>query len=153
MVESFSPMPTPATGRFIGVEHYFPLRVYFEDTDLTGVVYHPNYLKYMERARTDMLLCLGIDHRNAIDAGIGYYVVSGVEIQYRRPARLDESLMVVSKVLETKAASWIIQQIVMRGDEALSKAIIRVGFVSPEGRPKRQPAEWLSVYRHMLKED
>ena len=63
-------------GRFVGREHQFPLRIYFEDTDFSGLVYHANYLRYMERARSDMLKCAGIDQREAFESGEGVYAVS-----------------------------------------------------------------------------
>src|ERR1700761_9008311 len=75
-------------GRFVGPEHHFVLRVYFEDTDLTGVVYHANYLRFMERARSDMLLAAGIDQRAAHEGGEGAYAIANLAIKYRAPARL-----------------------------------------------------------------
>ena len=87
-------LPAPATGRFIAAVHHFPLRVYFEDTDLSGLVYHANYLRYMERARSDMLRVAGIDQRAAQEEGTGVYAVTDLKIAYRRPARLDDDLLV-----------------------------------------------------------
>src|SRR3546814_6626357 len=69
-------LPVPASGRFIAAEHHFPLRVYFEDTDLSGLVYHANYLRYMERARSDMLRIAGIDQRGNLEGGEGVYARS-----------------------------------------------------------------------------
>ena len=80
----------PVEGRFDGREHRFPVRVYFEDTDLSGVVYHANYLRFMERARSDMLRLAGIDQRATMEAGGGAYAVSEMAIKYRQPAKLDE---------------------------------------------------------------
>ena len=84
----------PVEGRFDGIEHRFPVRVYFEDTDLSGVVYHANYLRYMERARSDMLRLAGIDQRAAQEAREGAYAVSALAIRYRAPAKLDDALVV-----------------------------------------------------------
>src|SRR5690606_15357523 len=84
----------PAIGRFDGLEHRFVLRVYFEDTDLTGVVYHANYLRYLERARSDMLIAAGIDQRSAFESGEGAYAVRSLNIRYRAPARLGDELTV-----------------------------------------------------------
>jgi acyl-CoA thioester hydrolase len=78
----------PATGRFDGVEHRFPVRVYFEDTDLSGVVYHANYLRFMERARSDMLACVGIDQRGSFDGGEGVYAVADRAGNQKRGSRL-----------------------------------------------------------------
>ena len=95
----------PIAGRFVGTEHRFPVRVYFEDTDLSGVVYHANYLRYMERARSDMLRLAGVDQRSAHEAGEGAYAVSALSIRYRRPARLDDALVVVTRLMQVRAAS------------------------------------------------
>ena len=81
----------PVEGRFVGTQHRFPVRVYFEDTDLSGVVYHANYLRFMERARSDMLRLAGIDQRGFNDAGHGAYAVSALSIAYRAPAKLDDA--------------------------------------------------------------
>ncbi|WP_374298028.1 YbgC/FadM family acyl-CoA thioesterase, partial [Sphingomonas sp.] len=88
----------PPGGRFEGREHRMGVRVYFEDTDLSGVVYHANYLRYMERARSDMLRVAGIDQRAAFEAGEGAYAVADVTLRFRAPARLDDALLIVSRV-------------------------------------------------------
>ena len=80
----------PYAGAFVGRTHHFALRVYFEDTDVAGVVYYANYLKYMERARSDMLRVVGIDQRAAIESGEGVYVVAEAHIKYRASAKLDD---------------------------------------------------------------
>src|SRR6476620_6240046 len=81
---------TPYRGGFVGREHHFALTVYFEDTDTAGVVYYANYLKFMERARSDMLRAVGVDQAAAHRAGDGAYAVAEVDIRYRRPARLND---------------------------------------------------------------
>ena len=139
----------PASGRIADGEHRFPLRVYFEDTDLSGVVYHANYLRYMERARSDMLRGAGIDQRAAHEAGTGTYAIANLAIRYRAPARLDDDLLVVSRVMDTKAASCVIHQRVMRGGVLLADAEIVAAFLSPEGRPRRQPSAWLDAFRRL----
>lgn len=140
----------PLEGRFDGPEHRFPVRVYFEDTDLTGVVYHANYLRYMERARSDFLRLIGIDHRGAIAAGEGGYVVGAVAIRYLCPAQLDDNLLVRSRVTEIRAASGVIHQRVMRGDTILTEAEVTVALVGPTGRPRRQPKEWIAALESVL---
>src|SRR3546814_4659268 len=85
-------------GAFVGAAHHYRARVYFEDTDLSGIVYHANYLRYMERARSDMLRLAGIDQRAAMEAGDGVWAVTDLAIKYRRPAKLDDDLLVVSTV-------------------------------------------------------
>jgi acyl-CoA thioester hydrolase len=141
----------PYEGAFLGRVHHFALRVYFEDTDVSGVVYHANYLKYMERARSDMLRAAGIDQRGAIEGGEGVYVVADLEIRYRASAKLDDDLVVLSEVLEVRAASCTIQQRVMRGTDVLTEARVTAAFVW-EGRPKRQPRAWVEVFRRLTEE-
>ena len=141
----------PYQGAFLGRTHHFALRAYFEDTDVSGVVYHANYLKYMERARSDMLRAAGIDQRAAIESGEGVYVVADLEIRYRASAKLDDDLLVLSEVMEVRAASCTIQQRVMRGPDVLTEAKVTAAFVW-EGRPKRQPRAWVEVFRRLTEE-
>jgi acyl-CoA thioester hydrolase len=141
----------PYQGAFLGRVHHFALRVYFEDTDVSGVVYHGNYLKYMERARSDMLRAAGIDQRAAIESGEGVYVVADLEIKYRASARLDDDLVVLSEVREVRAASCTIHQRVIRGRELLSEARVTAAFVA-DGRPKRQPRAWVEIFRRLTEE-
>lgn len=140
----------PQTGRFAGREHRFPIRVYFEDTDLSGVVYHANYLRYMERARSDMLRLAGIDQRAAQDAGIGVYAVSEVALRYLAPARIEDALVVVSRLLEIRAASSLIHQRVMRDGLILAEATVKAAFVSMAGRPVRQPRPWITAFEELV---
>ncbi|PBN44586.1 YbgC/FadM family acyl-CoA thioesterase [Sphingobium sp. D43FB] len=142
-------MPSPATGRFIAAVHHFPLRIYFEDTDLSGLVYHANYLRYMERARSDMLRLAQIDQRAAHEGGTGVYAVTDLQIRYRRPARLDDDLMVVSRVAQVSAATCTIHQSVMRGDEQLTDASICVAWLTLQGRPQRQPKAWTDIFSRL----
>lgn len=139
----------PYAGGFVGAEHRFALRVYFEDTDLTGIVYHANYLRFLERARSDMLRAAGIDQRAAQEAGMGAYAVTDLSIRYRRPARLDDALVVVSRMEELLGASCVIQQRVMRGREVLAEARVRAAFLAPDGRPRRQPRAWVESFRRL----
>ncbi|MEQ9662642.1 MAG: YbgC/FadM family acyl-CoA thioesterase [Parasphingopyxis sp.] len=140
----------PATGRFAGNAHHFPLRVYFEDTDLSGIVYHANYLRYMERARSDMLRLAGIDQREAIEAGEGAYAIVDLAIKYRSPARLEDDLLVISTVERVSPARVIIHQTVRREHTILTQATVTAALVSPEGRPLRQPRAWVETFRRLM---
>lgn len=140
----------PNSGRFAGAEHRFPVRVYFEDTDLSGVVYHANYLRFMERARSDMLRLAGIDHRGSIESGAGAYAVADLHIRYAAPARLDDDLLVVSLLASVRAASVVIQQEVRRGSDLLTAAAVKLALVAPSGRPRRQPAGWIAIFQSLL---
>lgn len=143
-----SPFDTAYRGGFTADgEHRFALTVYFEDTDTGGVVYHANYLRFFERARSDMLRVAGIDQRGAIDAGEGVYAVADMDIAWKAPAKLDDDLVVASRVVEVKAASCLIHQRVMRGTQVLAEATVRAAFLTPEGRPRRQPAAWIDIFK------
>ena len=137
-------------GRFVGREHRYPVRVYFEDTDLSGMVYHANYLRYMERARSDMLRLAGVDQRATFEAGQGAYAVSDLHIRYRAPARLDDALVVSSRLVAVKAASCRIHQRVRRDDLLLADADVVAAFVAPSGRPVRQPKPWIDAFAALI---
>src|SRR4051794_3290929 len=117
-------------GRLEGKEHRLGVRVYFEDTDLTGVVYHANYLRYFERARSDMLLAAGIDQRTAFEGGEGAYAVRALRLDYRAPARLGDDLLVTSRLVALRPAAVVIQQRVMRGEIIVAEGEVEAVFVS-----------------------
>lgn len=144
---------TPYEGAFVGKTHIFALRVYFEDTDLAGMVYYANYLRFMERARSDMLRLLGVDQRSALESGEGVYAVAEVSIRYRSPARLGDDLLVVTDLEEVRAASVLIHQRVMRGDQILTDAMVTAAFLTPEGRPRRQPRDWVERFERLQGEE
>ena len=126
--------------------HHMQVRVYYEDTDFSGIVYHANYLRFMERARSDMLRLAGVDQRAAHEAGEGAYAVTRMQLRFAAPARLDDALTVVSRLVRVRAASVDIQQRVMRHDELLVQAEVEAAFVAPNGRPRRQPAHWVDAF-------
>lgn len=132
------------------MRHLFAVRVYFEDTDFSGVVYHARYLHFMERARSDMLARVGIDQRRVHEDGLGAYAVTEMNIRYRRPAHFDDALLVVSTVDKVRAASCDIHQTVMRDSELLAEAHVTAAFVSPDGKPRRQPAHWVAAFQPIL---
>jgi len=149
-------VPPPfVPGAFVGAAHHYRARIYFEDTDLSGIVYHANYLRYMERARSDMLRLAGIDQRAAMEAGEGAWAVTDLTIKYRSPAKLDDDILVVSTVEAVRGASVIIAQRILRGQDALSSDTLTEGrvtaaFLSPEGRPRRQPAGWADRFTAIM---
>lgn len=136
----------PYRGGFVDRQHHFALTVYFEDTDAYGIVYYANYLKFMERARSDMLRACGIDQQAELAATGSAYAVVEAQLKYRRPARLGDDLVVVSTLREIRASSVQIQQRVMRGSELLNDAIITAAFLDGTGRPRRHPREWLETF-------
>ena len=137
----------PYRGGFVGKEHRFALTVYFEDTDAAGIVYYANYLKFMERARSDMLRTVGIGQQAAKTAGEGVYAVAEVNIRYLKTAKLGDDLLVVSTVEQIRAASVTIHQRVMRGSETLADARVTAAFLDTNNRPKRQPRDWVDKFK------
>ena len=146
------PLPPPS-GRFDGPCHRYPIRVHYEDTDLSGIVYHANYLKFCERARSEILRQLGIDQRAAHAAGEGAYAVAEANIRFLRPARFDDALIVESRAAELRAASVRMAQRVLRDGEVLAEVAVRVGFIAPDGRPKRQPQAWRTAFEQFAAKD
>ena len=138
--------PTPPGGVLDGPSHRFAVRAYYEDTDLSGIVYHANYLRWFERARSDLLRLLGIDQRAAVEAGEGAYAVADLAIRYATPARLDDDIVIETRCTELGAASCRIVQRATRGEELVAEQMVRVGFIGPDGRPRRQPAEWRAAF-------
>jgi acyl-CoA thioester hydrolase len=123
--------------------HRQPVRVYYEDTDFSGVVYHASYLRFMERGRTNYLRLLGADHRAmfeqaAAEAPGFAFVVRHMDIAFKKPAHMDAVLDIVTRPEEVKGASIILHQQVKRGDELLVEAHVQVAFVSV-GRAKPSP--------------
>ncbi|QFT78762.1 YbgC/FadM family acyl-CoA thioesterase [Erythrobacter sp. THAF29] len=149
--------PIPPGGVLDGPRHLYAVRVYYEDTDLSGITYHANYLRWFERARSDLLRMLGIDQRAAIEAGAngdgGAYAVSEINLRYLRPAKLDDDVVIETNCTDLGAASCRMHQIARRGDEELCEATLRVGFISLEGRPKRQPAEWRAAFQSLMDQE
>lgn len=145
-----TPLPEPARGQFDGSLHRYAVSVYFEDTDAGGVVYHANYLRWFERARTDMLRLLGIDQRSALEAGEGSYVVADMRIRFFSPAKLGDVVIIESSCEASQFATVRMRQCALRGEERLAEAAVRVGFVGPDGRPRRQPEAWRSLFAPLV---
>jgi acyl-CoA thioester hydrolase len=146
-----SELDQPYRGGFVGAEHHFALTVYFEDTDTAGVVYYANYLKFMERARSDMLRAVGVDQREVLGSGGGAYYVAHADIRYVARARLGDELVVLSEVELVRAASVQIHQRVMRDGQLLTDARVTAAFLDANGRPQRQPREWVEKFEGITK--
>ena len=123
-------------------EFSWPIRVYYEDTDAAGIVYHANYLRFMERARTEWLTRIGYEQdKLGADAGIAF-VVRRISIDYLRPARFNDEIAVVSRVLRHGRASLEFEQRVVAADELLSLATVKVGCVQVYSmRPTAMPPD------------
>lgn len=139
-------LDTPYRGGFVGNEHHFALTVYFEDTDAYGIVYYANYLKFMERARSDFIRAVGVDQAAELRSSGSAYAVVEVDIKYRKPARLGDDLRILSTVDQVRASSVLIHQRVMRGEEQLTDARVTAAFLDGQGRPKRQPKDWVEKF-------
>ena len=145
--------PAPPSGLITGPVHRFAVRAYFEDTDLSGVVYHANYLRWFERARSDFVRLLGIDQRAASEAGEGAFAVADLTIRYLAPARLDDAVLIETTCAELRAAScWMHQRAFRETGALLTEARLRVGFVAPDGRPRRMPADWRAAFANIALE-
>jgi acyl-CoA thioester hydrolase len=125
--------------------HTQPVRVYYEDTDFSGVVYHASYLRFMERGRTNYLRLIGADHRAlfeqaAAEAPGFAFVVRHMDIAFKKPAHMDDVLEIVTAPEEVKGASVMLHQKVMRGEDLLVEAHVQVAFVSGgRARPIPKP--------------
>lgn len=130
-------------GEIRGGRHHMSVRVYYEDTDFSGIVYHANYLRFMERGRTNHLRLLGAAHRALFEEASaeapGFaFVVRSMQIEFFKPARMDDVLEVVTAPEEVKGASITLKQQCRRGDEVLCEAHVRVAFIS-QGRARPIP--------------
>ncbi|WP_269619787.1 tol-pal system-associated acyl-CoA thioesterase [Zhongshania sp. BJYM1] len=127
------------------MEFKLPLRVYMEDTDAGGIVFYVNYLKFFERARTEYMRALGFHKAAFIDDSL-MFVVTNLTTKYLRPAKLDEQLIVTARVIAAAKASLIFDQQVIRGDEVLCEAEVKLACVERDTlKPKRLPEALLSV--------
>jgi len=121
--------------------HVMPVRVYYEDTDASGIVYHANYLRFIERARTDVLRCAGLDHRRMMDAEDSTaFAVRQMDIRFHSPARLDDALEVRTRFTELRGARIRAAQSVWRGEALLFEAQVEVAVLDETGRARRIPA-------------
>lgn len=118
--------------------HRFPVRVYYEDTDLAGIVYYANYLKFIERGRSDYVADLGIDQRAMKAAGL-VFAVRRVVADYLKPANFADDLVVETWIDQITAARLVMDQVVMRGDDLLFTAQVTVVCIADTGRPARIP--------------
>ncbi len=137
-------------------EHHYPLsgeigadgrhrliqRVYYEDTDFSGRVYHARYLHFLERGRTDYLRCLGVEQGKLAGGEAGFvFVVGRMEIDFRAPALMDDVVSVFTRTAEAAGARLVIEQEIRRGEALLIAAKVSVAVVGANGRPRRLPPE------------
>jgi acyl-CoA thioester hydrolase len=126
--------------------HRIRVRVYYEDTDATGIVYHATYLAFAERARTEMLRCLGLDHtRLRADFGVAF-TVSRCAIDYRAPARLDDLLEIQTRMVRLGGASLDLDQRIVRGTQLLARLDLRLALLGPDLRVARLPRQLVGAF-------
>jgi acyl-CoA thioester hydrolase len=130
--------------------HRYAVRVYYEDTDAGGVAYHATYLRFAERARTEALRDAGIPHAELLERFTLMFVVRRVEVDYLRPAHLDDSLIVVTEPLAVGGASVTLRQDVRGAEGSCAMLTVRLACVKPgEGRPARLPQRWRAMLNDM----
>jgi len=141
----------PTMGAFTGREHRLPVRVYYEDTDFTGLVYHANYLRYFERGRSDFLRAAGIGHAELLEAQPPLaFVVAEMTVRFLKPARIDDALVVRTRYEAIRGPRLIIEQAITRGEETLCTADVMAACIHLDGRPRRPTAGLIDRIRPWL---
>ncbi|MEQ8404668.1 MAG: tol-pal system-associated acyl-CoA thioesterase [Oceanicaulis sp.] len=132
--------PAPTSGAWASGVHRLPVRVYYEDTDFTGVVYYANYLKFLERGRTDALRSAGVRHEDLLqlETPLGF-AVRRIEAEYIKPARIDDALVIETRFTAARGARLSVEQRVLRADEVLLTARVDAACIDLDGRPRRLP--------------
>lgn len=139
---------TPTAGRFEGREHILPIRIYYEDTDFSGLVYHANYVRYFERGRSDFLRLAGVSHTDLLERhDPAAFVVTRMEIDFKRPARIDDALQVRTTYDQSKGARLQISQRITRGEELIAQAQVSAACISLDGKPRKPPAGLVDALR------
>jgi acyl-CoA thioester hydrolase len=130
-------------GRLVDGEHVLPVRIYFEDTDFSGVVYHAAYLRFMERGRSDFIRLMGVSHEALANGTYGEplaFAVRRMEIDFFRPARIDDLIEVHTKPAQAGGARIVLEQSVRLGDAVLVTAKVTVVMINHQGKARRMPA-------------
>jgi acyl-CoA thioester hydrolase len=137
--------------RMAGKVFIFPLRVYYEDTDAAGIVYYANYLKFIERARTEMMRAAGIEHSAMREADGVMFIVKRCTLDFRRPARLDDMLEIHTRIVVLKRASLEAEQTVLKDGETLLHAELRLACINQDGAPARFPPDLRSALEALVR--
>lgn len=136
------PSTAPSAGWLEGREHVLPVRIYYEDTDFTGVVYHANYLRYFERGRSDFLRLVGIGHADLLERpDPAAFAVVKMELDFRKPARIDDALLVRTTYDSARGPRLFISQKIMRGADLICTASVQAACIDLAGRPRKPPPE------------
>jgi len=138
----------PSAGRFEGKTHVLAVRVYYEDTDLTGVVYHANYLRFFERGRSDFLRLAGVDHASLLQRDDpAAFAVTKMTIEFRQAARIDDALEVQTEFTDARGVRLNAAQRILRDETLIASAAVEVVCINPEGRVRRPPADLAAALR------
>ena len=130
----------PNIGWFEGRVHHYPIRVFYEDTDFSGIVYYANYLRFFERARSSFFRLVGFEHAKLWDSDDPLaFAIRKIELDYKKPARVDDHLVLQTTYDRIKGARLWVSQACYRGDDLLVTAVSEAASITPEGRPKRAP--------------
>jgi acyl-CoA thioester hydrolase len=137
----------PSAGAFVGFEHRLPVRVYYEDTDFTGVVYHAGYLRFLERGRTEGLRLMGVGHAALLASNDpAAFAVTHMAIDFLGAARIDDALSVHTRFEAIRGPRLFIAQAITRGEDMIVRATVEAACIAPGGRARRPPAE----LKHLL---
>jgi acyl-CoA thioester hydrolase len=137
MVEQSS---QPSSGRIVGREHQLAVRIYYEDTDFTGVVYHANYLRYFERGRSDFLRLAGVSHRALLELPEpSAFTVTKITVEFKQAARIDDALTVRTTYDAVKGPRLFITQRILRGRDLIATADVEAACIGLDGRARRPP--------------
>ena len=138
--------PNPSAGWLVGREHQLPVRIYYEDTDFTGVVYHANYLRYFERGRSDFFRLVGISHTAFLNLPEPTaFSIIRIELDFKRAARIDDALLVRTTYDAVKGPRLMISQRITRGDELIAEARVQAVCIDLKGRAKKPPREMMTL--------
>lgn len=136
----------PSAGWLEGREHVLPVRIYYEDTDFTGVVYHGQYVRFFERGRSDFLRVVGIGHAELLDRpDPAAFTVVKMSLAFRRPARIDDALHVRTTYDSAKGPRLFIRQKIVRGEELVCEAEVEAACIDLSGRPRKPPQGLLTL--------
>jgi acyl-CoA thioester hydrolase len=142
---------SPSAGRFEGREHRLGIRVYYEDTDFTGLVYHGSYVRFLERGRSDYLRAAGIGHAELLARpDPAAFVVTRLAIDFRKAARIDDALVVATTYDTVRGPRMAITQRILRGDDLIASAEVVAACIRPDGRPRRPPPVLLQTLNPLL---
>ncbi|WP_374575421.1 tol-pal system-associated acyl-CoA thioesterase [Phenylobacterium sp.] len=141
----------PIGGWLEGREHVLPVRIYYEDTDFTGVVYHANYVRYFERGRSDFLRLIGIGHAELLDRpDPAAFTVVKLEIEFKAPARIDDALEVRTIYERVKGPRLFISQRILRGQTLICTAQVEAACIDLSGRPRKPPSGLVEALRPLF---